>query len=511
MDVDLNIDNYTKDDLINFFQLNNDYTREDLESKEKEISLSIVSSNKKSYTPEYKINVLEFVKQAKKVLLNNNSGRLPDSDYQMQVDSNYTSNPLSSNSSLLSSSSSIEPFNPMQKNKIEPSSSTAIINDDTQKGLDYHINSKGQFILTRTLGNNVGKVINPMSQHPVIQTNNIIPNAINSYGVSTVIKNYLFNTRYRTDYFTTKSSDCGFILPTKLKNVTSITLSALQYPNVSFAFDQTLGTNSLVIEEFEDGNINQAIVYIPSGNYSITSFQSVLEEAINFNVLGIPADLSSNYRFKVSNDPYTHFTTISNTTYNFNMYIVTKLSPIPNIDQEFLGFGNCGDNYYLNPNIYNDKTDLKGNVLPSDIYTSMGYLLGYRNPVYTGSKSYTSESQFNPVLSNYVYFCLDDYNKNNFTTTYGILPNSMIDENILAVVAITSPTFASTFDSGANFIYKTRHYTSPVDITRIHIKMLNTFGAVVNLFENDYVFCLEVETLYDALKPPTQTEIRVTQ
>ena len=102
-------------------------------------------------------------------------------------------------------------------------------------------------------------------------------------------------------------------------------------------------------------------------------------------------------------------------------------------------------------------------------------------------------------------------NKNNFTTTYGILHNSLVDENILGVVAITSPQFANTFDSGANFIYKTRHYTSPVDINRIKIKLLNTFGALVNLYDNDYAFCLEVEMLYDNLKPSSQTEIRITQ
>lgn len=492
MDVDLNIKNYTTTDLINFFQLKNEYTKDDLESKEKEISLSIISSNRKGYTPEYKHNVLEFVKQAKQVLLTPLLGNM--------IDSTYTMNPLASASttSLGSSGSLVESFIP---NTLNQMSATMIKENKEEYGPDYHINSKGEFILTRTLANNVGKIINPMSPNPVMQTNNILPNGINGYGVTTTVKNYMFNTRYRLDYFTSVSTDCTFILPTKLKNVTSITLSALQYPNVSFAFDEAVGTNMLYIKE--DVTEKAGRVTIPNGNYNIETYQRVLEEAINYYILNLGPDLSSNYRFKVTNDPYTHFTTISNTTYTFVMNITNVADSI--------NFGHCDENYHLNPNVSNDTSDLKTPLRPSDVYTSMGYLLGYRKPTYFGLKSYTSESQFSNVLSHYVYFCVDDYNNNNFTTTYGVLPNCMVDENILAVVAITTPQFISTFDSGANFIYKTRHYTAPVDITRIRVKMLNTYGSTVNLYQNDYAFCLEVESLYDNLKPPSQTEIRIMQ
>ena len=425
-------------------------------------------------------------------------------------------NALSPSSSDLGNESQIQL---LDKNPFEPTSNVTegfvpdflsrrlegavIQGTEKTEGPDYHINNKGEFILTRTLANNVGKVINPMSSRPVIQTNNILPNGINGYNITTATKNYVFNTRYRSDYFTSNPSECTFILPTKLKNVMSITLSALQYPNVTFAFDKDAGTNTLFITEILPDPFppNRGLVQLPSGNYTIETFQPALENAINLAIQGF-SDPSLN-RFKVSNDPYTHFTTISNTTYPFTMDITFK--------SEAAAFGNCGENYYINSNIYNDRTDLKTNVTPADIYTSMGYLLGYRKPFYEGAQSYTSESQFNPVLTNYVYFCLDDYNKNNFTTTYGILPNSLVDENILGVVAITSPQFANTFDSGANFIYKTRHYTSPVDINRIKIKLLNTFGALVNLYDNDYAFCLEVEMLYDNLKPPSQTEVRITQ
>jgi hypothetical protein len=517
MDLDLNIQNYTNNDLINFFQLNGHYTKDDLDSKEKEISLSVISSNKKSYTPEYKNNMLEFVKQAKQVLLNALSGlgiETQQSELQMQkIDTQYTSNPLAS-TPYSSSLGSIEPFGSAFLNK--RLQTTDVDDSENQnkhdEGNDYHINNKGEFVLARTLANNVGKVINPMSAYPVIQTNNILPNGINGYNVTTTTKNYVFNTRYRSDYFTTSPSDCAFILPTKLKNVMSITLSALQFPNVIFAFDAAAGTNTMVIRE--DVTENVGIVVIPSGNYTIDTYQQVLEVAINKAVMGYydPADA----HFKVYNDPYTHFTTISNRYgYTFTMDIAYKLDiqdriPVNNVSYE-TALETCRKNYYINPNIYDEKADLKSSITPADIYTTMGYLLGYRKPIYSGSTSYTSESQFNSILTNYVYFCLDDYNKNNFTTTYGILPNSVIDENILGVVAITSPTFSNTFDSGANFIYKTRHYTAPVDINRIRIKMLNTFGATVNLFENDFAFCLEVETLYDNLKPPAQTEIRITQ
>jgi hypothetical protein len=134
--------------------------------------------------------------------------------------------------------------------------------------------------------------------------------------------------------------------------------------------------------------------------------------------------------------------------------------------------------------------------------STLGYLLGYRNITYSGSASYTSESTFNNIYSSYLYFGLDDHTgSQTITNTFGVLQESLINENILGVIPLKGMPFEYVFDNNANFIYKKRDYFGPVDISKISIKILNQMGSVVNLSQNDFSFSLEATTIYDLKKP----------
>ena len=63
---DFNIDNYSTDNLISFFRLNNNYDFEDLDKKSKEMTLSVVSSNNSS---KYKYELIEFIQKAQELLI----------------------------------------------------------------------------------------------------------------------------------------------------------------------------------------------------------------------------------------------------------------------------------------------------------------------------------------------------------------------------------------------------------------------------------------------------------
>ena len=149
---------------------------------------------------------------------------------------------------------------------------------------------------------------------------------------------------------------------------------------------------------------------------------------------------------------------------------------------------------------FNDL-DVKGKVSEITISNTLGYQIGYRLIKYEGLKSYTSESAFNKTSLDYVYFSVDDYNNSYLNHNYGILPNqSILDENILAVVTIRSPQFTTTFDNGSDYIPKLRHYFTPVNIKKIGIKLLDPLGNLVNINTNDYSFVLEFTKLMDTTK-----------
>ena len=440
---DLDVNNYTMEDLISFFKLENTFSIEDLFKKEQELAIEILSVNNKNYDSKYKFDIINFIKSATEIL----------KSYHNELQS----------------------VKEIEKNV------RRLVNKDKDP--------------------RVGKIINPFGAHQALE-NNIIPkDSINGYNYDVTTSIYVFNTAARNDYFTTLPSNCTFDLPIKWKDVISISLASANIPNVMYAFNDESGTNQIYIEE--DGTGLSGVVTLPEGNYSPydipfpsllplteASFPEALAKAIN-NTLG------SGTRFKVSISLSTRKTTISNTTNTFRMNLLVRdsnTSCSPFSSNIFIDYG---------PDYVPDKRQIP---LYSYLQT-MGFLMGYRELVYDGSKSYVSESIFTNTYSTYLYFVLEDYTGSQTSSnTYGILGSGgILDSNILGVITINSNLFSTTFDNNSNFIYKKREYFGPVDISRITIRLINQRGNSVNLHDTDWTFSFQVKTIYNL----TQTKLNM--
>ena len=433
---DLDVNNYSIDDLIGFFKLKDNFDENDIERRFIEIAEEILSAKSSSHNPKHKFDIMNFIKLAKDILIS--------SYYEI-------------------------------KTKIEM--------DKIQK--------------RKKDINNVGKIINPLAVHPALQSQSIPTNDINGYRHNKNVSLYVFNTAARDNFFGSSSTNCTFLLPTKLKNVISISLSSVQIPNVMLAFSLERGTSQLYI--FENNTNLNGVVTIPDGNYVraqsplvaglFAEIAITLEVAINEQILGITNPLL--YRFKVTISPATSFITISNTTNTFLMNTLKR---------DFTDASFCDPYSFPKPNL--DNIDPNLNIKPSQYIDTLGYLLGYREVLYSGAQSYTTEATFSNYYSTYLYFSLNDYTgSQQITSAYGVLQNSLIDDDILALIPLTGIPFNFIFDNNANFIYKRREYFGPVDISRITIKLLNQTGKVVNLLKNNFSFSLQVTTIYDINKP----------
>jgi hypothetical protein len=158
-------------------------------------------------------------------------------------------------------------------------------------------------------------------------------------------------------------------------------------------------------------------------------------------------------------------------------------------------------NPYFKP-LRDRADDSKTSVTPTQYIGTLGYALGYRKTNLHGQNFYESKGVFSNKYSSYLYFALNDYTgSQTVSNTYALLQNSLISDQLLAVVPLNGPRFEYVYDNGANFIYKKRDYFGPVDITKISIKLLNQIGEIVNLLESEYSFSLEVTRIYDLNNP----------
>ena len=432
---DLDVNNYTTSDLIKFFKLENIFSLDDLTKKEEDLATEILSTSNTKYNAKYKFDIINFIKSAKEVL----------KSFHNDIETNI----------------------------------------EIKKNIEKFMN--------KTSGPRVGKIINPLSSHQTLEHSIIPPHDINGYDYNITTSIYVLNTAARNDYFSTQPSNSTYDLSIKWRNVISISLSAATIPNVMYAFNEDFATNQIYIEEDNTGL--SAIVTLPEGNYTPyatgvvlteASFPNDLTKILNEQVLGIinPAD----YRFFVVINVSNHKTQIYNTTNTFRMDLL-KTNPT----------FRCSTFANIIFNDYGDSNPSKYKIPLETYFRTMGFLMGYREVLYSGSKSYISESIFVNKYSNYLYFVLEDYTGSRTNSnTYGILgQEGILDGNILAVIPISSNIFSNTFDNNANFIYKKREYFGPVDISRITIKLLNQTGEIVNLQQTDFNFTLEVKTIYN--------------
>lgn len=449
--MDLDINNYSNEELIGIVKLNLEFSKDELNQAISTYQ-NIIKENK-DYSIDYKQQLHEFFNKTKRRL-----SILTNTFHNSNNFYNYKNDKPNSNTNLNT------PFK-----SFSVSNNVDMLND-------YDINyTEKEHLLSKQ---DTGKIIAPLTNinNNPLQYQRIPKDNINGYNQNKIVSSYVFNSQFRKNFLNTTPEDCEFQLPNSINNVISIALSGLQIKNTMFAFSIYKYTNQIYIEEDTSGGTIGGIVSIPDGNYDENSFPGVLEYCINSQII---SDNESEHRFKVLIDPNTLFLTIYNDKNNFTIKTI--------VDQNM--------NYRLN------DLDAKNKISTSNIVNTMGYQIGFRNIEYTNEKSYTTESNFNNQAYRYIYFSLDDFNNSNLDRTYGILPSeNILDDNILAIIPLSSETFDKNYIDSGNYINNKREYSIPINISKIRIKLLDYLGDLINNNYNDFTFTLEITKIRDNQK-----------
>ena len=321
--------------------------------------------------------------------------------------------------------------------------------DDSDEEVDNRTNNALIELANERTGNNDKNA--PQWLQPNKRTNlNMQPNQLKN---RIIISQLSIDSKFRKDYFNTQSTDFIIDLTTSLKNVISMRLASLEIPNISHVISANLGTNSF---KFTKDNISTHVT-IPSGNYEYWLLASKINAATSQN----GGNLTS-LGATISIDATSLRTTIKSTTG----------SPI-NID-----FGNP-----VNPQAPPMRT--------------LGWLLGFRNRKYEGHTEYTSEGAVDMAGSNYFFLCINDFNQSVHDVVTAVYENSFMQDNILARIPMREGKGVVLFDDCTDKITKKRHYFGPVNINKLHIKIIDEFGMPIDLLAADYSLALEFQILYE--------------
>jgi hypothetical protein len=336
---------------------------------------------------------------------------------------------------------------------------------------------------------------------------------LNKWGDNTVTRLINIDSRFRNQYFQTTSTNFQIDLPIDLRKVIKMTLVSLELPATIFSISKHLGNNFFHIY---DKNPNRGFnppypsvfkITIPDGHYTREDMQSMLNQmfqtidwsggAPGYNPIPPQASIDViSGRVIIDLDPEGQTVGDSkNRMIFFNFH--------PNIGEKspHLIQPPGGDPY--DPSVL---TVLKS-VQP--IQTKLGWVLGYRLASYDGSETnisvFISEGVYDGWGKKYFYIVVDDFNKNSIQNISAVLNSSIIggSNNILARLA-RGPAAASfnlgfTLNTGlmeGGESTRQRIYTGPVTIKKLGIKIIDTYGRVIDLDNMDLSLSLKFDCLY---------------
>ena len=335
-----------------------------------------------------------------------------------------------------------------------------------------------------------------------IYTNNgeFYPGIINPLDKRIVTKNICVDTIFRQNHNSTKSTDFVYTMPKEIKNVSSMQITSFEFPYIWYSFSSEHKNNEMTIYLYNMPDYPDKVhtITIPDGNYSKESFKTLMNNYFNKENGGLEY-------LCVDIDPVT-----TSTVFHVNSLFYFDIDDNDIDDNDIDIYDQKTFYFVLDFTITSDPN--------RPLYKNLGWMLGFRKKWYTVNYdntylSYTanvlntilyrgyinSESCYGCSIGNYFFVEIDDFH-NNFPTDTIISINdtnlNYLGKNIIARITITGDINSIITDNASDRIFKKREYFGPVNIDKFKIRILNRFGEVININNNDYSFTLELKQIY---------------
>jgi hypothetical protein len=292
------------------------------------------------------------------------------------------------------------------------------------------------------------------------------PGTLNPLKRRTRKENLVIDTRFRESYYNSSPTNFNFQLPMVIENVVDMTLSAIELPTTYYIISKQYSNNFFSIIVNGVGKV----VTIPDGNYDYTSLQAIINNQIfilgdNFQYVNFVINVSSNNgtgQMMVGLDSQTPTGLIETLELNFQ-----------------------ADRYGYEDN--NTPLTLK-----------LGWVMGFRNGIYTNNLNYVSEAIVDVTGPKYLYLVIDDFNNsNNNGLFYAAFNSSLLNKNIISRISLQSDKFNILLQNNLGIINIPREYFGPVNIRNFQIQLLDEYGRVVDLNYMDFSFCLTMTISYN--------------
>jgi hypothetical protein len=340
----------------------------------------------------------------------------------------------------------------------------------------------------------------------MFDSNNGAGNPIHRKTVSKLLN---VDSKFRANYLNTSPTDFLVDLSYPINNVIEMKLCDLELPTTYYPINTTNQHNYFWFATYTQEQVffsSPDIYYfiVPDGNYYFDNLITYINTQISLLSTPTGEILPISMVFDLN---YNNLGGIGNGTGRTSLGILTASSsgigvdtsgaiirvdlnfnapPLPGIKKPKYVSSDAQRSLYLDPKY--------GNQIP--IQQRFGWMLGFRDAYYTGAPYYISEATLDVIGSRYLYLILDDFNQNNnvnflSSSKYGLLP-----DNIIARISLKGAAFNIQSQNDFSVYSEPRYYYGPVNISKLHIRLVDEFSRNVNINMNDLSFTLRMTTIY---------------
>lgn len=389
------------------------------------------------------------------------------------------------------------------------------------------------------LNNNI--ISHPSQEFFLTNPSNIVAGNINELSRRTIKKCVNINSAFRdieapTLYPEIKcpreskwsSSNFYIRLPTPIDKTVSMSLSSIEIPNSFYSISSDFKSNvfTIILKKISDMTEISYVIEIIQGNYTATQLIQQIQYAID-NIIGLPglikidmhpiygktyiyknfshnnfADYDFELDFRLPDDkernikmnlgwilgyrkPYYYYKIGYKDGCFYDPGYIKNSSISPYLGPEQLESPSVNQNYKESTNCYKKSKIIQ--------------------PLFekTFPQGFVSEGliDINPIK--YLFLIVDDFN-NNVSDQYISLVSKttqLPSSNILARIVVPNSNCNTKcdvmFDNLSNFTLKKRDYFAGVTIEKLHFKLVDEYGRIINLNKNDISLLLEFEVIYN--------------
>ena len=357
----------------------------------------------------------------------------------------------------------------------------------------------------------------PNSAHNIKVNRTLTPGAnVDSYGTArgvinplltdTILKAISIDTRFRENYYSTKSTNLNITLPFRLENVISYRIVGITLPLTYYNISQSYGNNVMQINIISNVSGTVGVSYnliLPDGCYNtvsnVTVYSSSLEQVVNNILTNDPNSPNNNPLCVGLNLKYTIDRTSGRSIFAQDATVASTIA------YNFEIIMNMG---------YNVQSATVEDDYLRVLMLKLGWIFGFRLAKYTSSNSSppTSNTNFGSIVSEgicftknplYGFLAIDDYNNNSNDYYASVFSNSLSLPNIVAKVNFTQFSEgvgdfqAAQGESTSNAINREKRFFGPVNIQKLKVTLYDDLGRILDLNNMDWSLELAFECVYN--------------